>query len=64
MCTQVPCHDHTGRWCGLEGTIVDMLQRGVTIDKVATLRPLSHILRSYLSWMPQIEPWGIRVKTN
>ena len=28
------CHDHAGRWCGLEGTIVDMLQHGVTIDQV------------------------------
>jgi hypothetical protein len=32
--TPVPCHDHEGRWCGLEGTIVDMLKFGATAAQV------------------------------
>eukprot|EP01043_Picozoa_sp_COSAG02_P055487 COSAG02_NODE_6437_length_3569_cov_1.906916_4_plen_416_part_00 len=32
--TPVPCHDHAGRWCGLEGTIVDMLEFGATVSQV------------------------------
>ena len=35
------CKHHRGRWCGLEGTIVDMLTFGATPEQVRRLAPLS-----------------------